>query len=309
MRLVTLSSALVLSFAFFSVSQPGLAAPDKKETGKNQAANVAKKPAAAASQSAKASSAKTGHVKNSTDSKKQVMQAANGKPVAADKKSAKADSAKGKSEAKAPAKQAASGKPSKVAKAATRTKADSATKSEARRADTARRSRGASALASVQQQTQTYPDRFGTTDTTGAIPANFPGGSNPAKPAAFRLPHLFASPDPVLEARRWIGTNPTDRNNLWCARFMNFVLERSGYKGTGSDAAKSFASYGHRVSGPRVGAIAVMTRGKYGGHVGIVSGIDEHGNVIVISGNNYGRKVGESTYSRSRIYAYVMPER
>ena len=57
-----------------------------------------------------------------------------------------------------------------------------------------------------------------------------------------RMPRLFASADPVSEARRWIGTNPTDRNSLWCARFMNFVLERSGYQGTGSDAAKSFAS-------------------------------------------------------------------
>ena len=90
---------------------------------------------------------------------------------------------------------------------------------------------------------------------------------------------------------------------------MNFVLAKAGYTGTGSDAAKSFAYYGRRISEPRVGAIAVLTRGRNGGHVGIVSGIDEHGNPIVISGNNYGRKVGESTYPRSRIYAYVMPER
>ena len=72
---------------------------------------------------------------------------------------------------------------------------------------------------------------------------------------------------------------------------MNFVLERSGYSGTNSDAAKSFASYGVRVRGPQVGAIAVMTRGKNGGHVGVVSGIDSSGNPIVISGN-HGKKVG-----------------
>ncbi len=123
-----------------------------------------------------------------------------------------------------------------------------------------------------------------------------------------RIPRLFASSDPVTEARAWIGTNPTDRNSLWCARFMNFVLERSGYQGTGSDAAKSFASYGQRVSGPRVGAIAVMTRGKNGGHVGIVSGIDASGNPIIISGNSNGRRVYEGVYPRGRIYAYVMPK-
>jgi len=69
----------------------------------------------------------------------------------------------------------------------------------------------------------------------------------------------------VTEARRWIGTNPTSRDRLWCARFMNFVLQRIGYRGTGSDMASSFASYGHRLWGPRVGAIAVMTRGNKGG--------------------------------------------
>lgn len=110
----------------------------------------------------------------------------------------------------------------------------------------------------------------------------------------------------VAEARRHIGTNPTGMSALWCARFMNMVLEKSGRRGTGSNMASSFASYGRRISGPQVGAIAVMSRGKRGGHVGIVSGIDESGNPIIISGN-HGRRVAESTYSRSRIYAYVMP--
>ncbi len=78
----------------------------------------------------------------------------------------------------------------------------------------------------------------------------------------------------VAEARRYIGGNPTGRSSLWCARFMNMVLERSGLRGSGSDMARSFASYGQRVSGPQVGAIAVMSRGKRGGHVGVVSGIE-----------------------------------
>ena len=111
----------------------------------------------------------------------------------------------------------------------------------------------------------------------------------------------------VTEARRWLGTNPTKRTTLWCAAFMNFVLECSGKSGTGSDMAKSFASYGHRVSGPQVGAIAVMTRGRNGGHVGVVSGVDADGNPIVISGN-HNRTVAEAVYPRGRVYAYVMPQ-
>jgi uncharacterized protein (TIGR02594 family) len=115
----------------------------------------------------------------------------------------------------------------------------------------------------------------------------------------------FGSSDIVTEARRYIGGNPTSRGSLWCARFMNMVLERSGHHGTGSDMASSFAHYGQRVSGPQIGAIAVMAR-RGGGHVGVVSGIDASGNPIVVSGNN-GNRVREAVLSRSRIYAYVIP--
>ncbi|SHN78625.1 TIGR02594 family protein [Bradyrhizobium erythrophlei] len=111
--------------------------------------------------------------------------------------------------------------------------------------------------------------------------------------------------DLVMEARHYLGGNPTSRGSLWCARFMNLVLARTGHRGTGSDMASSFASYGHRVSGPEVGAIAVMGR-RGGGHVGIITGIDRNGNPIMISGNN-GNRVKEAPISRGRIYAYVMP--
>lgn len=117
---------------------------------------------------------------------------------------------------------------------------------------------------------------------------------------------LSGGSDVVAEARRYIGGNPTGRGSLWCARFMNMVLQRSGHRGTGSDMARSFASYGQRVSGPQVGAIAVMSRGRRGGHVGVVSGVDPNGNPVIISGN-HGHRVAEATYSRGRVYAYVMP--
>jgi uncharacterized protein (TIGR02594 family) len=115
----------------------------------------------------------------------------------------------------------------------------------------------------------------------------------------------FGSSSLVSEARRYLGGNPTGRGSLWCARFMNMVLQHEGYHGTGSDMASSFARYGQRVSGPEVGAIAVMGR-RGGGHVGIITGVDAQGNPIMISGNN-GNRVREAPVSRGRIYAYVMP--
>jgi uncharacterized protein (TIGR02594 family) len=115
----------------------------------------------------------------------------------------------------------------------------------------------------------------------------------------------FGGSSLIAEARRHLGGNPTDRRSLWCARFMNMVLQHTGHRGTGSDMANSFVRYGQRISGPQVGAIAVMGR-RGGGHVGIITGIDVRGNPIMISGNN-GNRVKEAPVSRGRIYAYVMP--
>jgi uncharacterized protein (TIGR02594 family) len=133
-----------------------------------------------------------------------------------------------------------------------------------------------------------------------------PNYSPAIAPAANRFASSsYSSSDLVSEARRYLGGNPTGRGSLWCARFMNLVLQHTGHKGTGSDMASSFAHYGTRISGPQVGAIAVMGR-RGGGHVGIITGIDASGNPIMISGNNRNR-VREAPISRGRIYAYVMP--
>src|SRR6266403_1868685 len=139
----------------------------------------------------------------------------------------------------------------------------------------------------------------------GFATSNASFGSS-AAPGGTAISGGFGSSNVVAEARRYIGGNPTGRGSLWCARFMNMVLQHSGYRGTGSDLARSFASYGQRVSGPQIGAIAVMGRRGGGGHVGVVSGIDAGGNPIVVSGNN-GNRVREAPISRGRIYAYVMP--
>ena len=114
----------------------------------------------------------------------------------------------------------------------------------------------------------------------------------------------FSANDLVSEARKYIGTNPTGRGSLWCGAFMDLVLKRTGHPG-GGNLALGYEHYGTRVSGPQVGAIAVMGR-RGGGHVGVVSGIDPNGNPIIISGN-HNHTTAESVYPRSRIAAYVVP--
>jgi uncharacterized protein (TIGR02594 family) len=110
----------------------------------------------------------------------------------------------------------------------------------------------------------------------------------------------FTTNSLVSEARSYLGTNPTGRGRQWCGAFMDLVLKKTGHAG-GGNLARAYAGYGTRVSGPQVGAIAVMNH-----HVGVVSGIDANGNPIIVSGN-HNRTVAESVYPRSRIAAYVIP--
>jgi uncharacterized protein (TIGR02594 family) len=94
------------------------------------------------------------------------------------------------------------------------------------------------------------------------------------------------------------------RRNLWCAAGTNKILRKAGYRGTGSDAARSFARWG-RATTARPGAIAVMRRGKSGGHVAIVVK-DLGSTVLTVSPNSRG-KVRYVKFSKKRIYAYRWP--
>src|SRR5258705_2404981 len=105
----------------------------------------------------------------------------------------------------------------------------------------------------------------------------FPNGDasigSGAAPGATAISGGLGSSNVVAEARRYIGRNPTGRGSLWCARLMNMVLQHSGYRGTGSDLARSFARYGQRVFGPQIGALAGVGR-RRGGPFGLGSGIE-----------------------------------
>ena len=124
---------------------------------------------------------------------------------------------------------------------------------------------------------------------------------------AMRDLQMYAGASPWLaHALNDVGTNPTGWKRLWCAKSLNMWLEKSGKRGCGGNTAVSCLQAGRKLSGPQVGAIAVMKH-----HVGIVKEV--HGkHVTLASGNNAGRsgnrKVGVSKYARGRVMAYVWPE-
>lgn len=113
---------------------------------------------------------------------------------------------------------------------------------------------------------------------------------------------IAASSDLIARASADIGKTAYEvgvRPTLWCAAWLNTVLGG----GTGSDLARSYVTYGRPAAPGCIGCIAVLTRGKRGGHVGIVTGYDRSGNPILISGN-HNRRVGEGAYPRARIIAW-----
>jgi uncharacterized protein (TIGR02594 family) len=104
-------------------------------------------------------------------------------------------------------------------------------------------------------------------------------------------------------AERYRGTNPTGHSRAWCAVFANMVLARTGYRGTGSAAARSFAQYGRPASGPAPGVIAVWPH-----HVGFVVAAAGPGRIRVVSGN-HNHLVEESTYATRGVMAFRYPDR
>ncbi|MCL4713192.1 MAG: hypothetical protein KJZ73_18285 [Pseudorhodoplanes sp.] len=113
---------------------------------------------------------------------------------------------------------------------------------------------------------------------------------------------IAASSDLIARASADLGKTAYEvgvRPTLWCAAWLNTVLGG----GTGSDLARSYVTYGRPAAPGCIGCIAVLTRGKQGGHVGIVTGYDARGNPILISGN-HNRRVGAGAYPRTRVIAW-----
>ena len=94
----------------------------------------------------------------------------------------------------------------------------------------------------------------------------------------------------------------------WCAGFANACLERSGYPGSKSLAARSFLNWGKVVKRPYPGCIAVFSRGDprgWQGHVGFYVG--ESGGKINVLGGNQSNQVSIAGQSKARLLGYREP--
>ncbi len=118
------------------------------------------------------------------------------------------------------------------------------------------------------------------------------------------LAHVTISAPLVEKARAYLGKTAAQLGlprSLWCADFVAKIAPEVARKVDNPRWARDYAAL--PKTGPQVGAIAVLSRGR-GGHIGIVSGFDSRGNPVIISGN-HGHRVAEGTYPKGRVIAYV----
>ena len=96
-----------------------------------------------------------------------------------------------------------------------------------------------------------------------------------------------------------------DDETPWCSSFCNWVMIKSGYKGTGNASAFSWRNWGVKLEKPAYGSIGIINWGDGKGHVGFVVG--KKGNSIVLLGGNQSDKVKFSVFSYSLFESFRVP--
>ena len=97
---------------------------------------------------------------------------------------------------------------------------------------------------------------------------------------------------------------PSDDAIPWCAAFVNWCIEKSGYMGTGRPNARSFLHWGKELKNPELGCVTVFSRGAstWQGHVGFF--LSKIGSSIYVLGGNQGNRVCVKAYPVSRLLGY-----
>lgn len=120
--------------------------------------------------------------------------------------------------------------------------------------------------------------------------AEIPGA--PANPRIVEFLQSTTLGDPFA------GTNETP----WCSGFVNWCVEKAGVAGTDSAVARSWLSWGTKLSTPEEGCIVVFDRGGGKGHVGFF--LAQSASEISTLGGNQGDRVSISGQDRSKLLGF-----
>lgn len=90
----------------------------------------------------------------------------------------------------------------------------------------------------------------------------------------------------------------------WCSSFVNFVLAKAGYYGTGSALARSFDRWSQPLDKPVPGCVTVFSRGDNSGFGHVAFFLYETKKSITVIGGNQGDAVSIASYPKSRLVGY-----
>jgi len=94
----------------------------------------------------------------------------------------------------------------------------------------------------------------------------------------------------------------------WCGSFVNWVMEKSGYKTVkGASRAKNWIKFGVKTTIPYYGSIAIKNR-KGGGHVTFVVGKSKNGKYLYCLGGNQGDAVTIRKYRANVFTDFRLPK-
>lgn len=96
-----------------------------------------------------------------------------------------------------------------------------------------------------------------------------------------------------------------DDETPWCAAFVGGCLEACGVISTRYESAKSYLSWGRKLTKPLYGCVVIFDRDG-GGHVGFVVGKDSLGRLMVLGGNQ-GDEVNVRAFTSDRVLGYRWP--
>jgi uncharacterized protein (TIGR02594 family) len=105
----------------------------------------------------------------------------------------------------------------------------------------------------------------------------------------------------IVEYHQSTTLHAKDDETPWCSSFVNWTLEKAGFKGTDSAAAISWKNWGDKVDGLKNGregdVVVIRNRATGQEHVGFLVGSD-NGSFTLLGGNQ-SDQVKESTYKLS----------
>lgn len=110
----------------------------------------------------------------------------------------------------------------------------------------------------------------------------------------------------IVEYASHTTLKATSDETPWCSSFVNYCIDKSGYKGTHNAMARSWLKWGTPCTAKR-GAIVIFSRGNDGvsGHVAFV--LRDLGNEIECISGNTNNSVAISKYPKDRILGIRWP--